>query len=186
MNRKRDQEALLRARANAPDSQDVKLKDKFISKLQSLSRVLKGKARQRTSGTQSEYVIEKSADVSENNHYPTYANKVVQIIKAISENQVAFCFKDNDTNKFGVEIFSHQSTEVQHQVLPQSDTPISCITSTAAYLLIGTEEKKVNIYRVGEYAAPLSTIELISMPTELAIYSDTMCICLQANQSTES
>ena len=55
------------------------------------------------------------------------------------------------------------------------------MTATEVYLIIGYQEKKVAIYEVGgDLAAPKASIDTSTVPSELLIYNDNICICFQA------
>ena len=116
MKRKDEHEAVLQAMHSQPDSKDVRIEEKYASKLHKIQRVLQGKALQRTTGTQSQSVIEEAAPASETNRYPTYANREVRGVKKIGDDKIAFHYLDKDQNKYGVEIFNSESTDAQKTV----------------------------------------------------------------------
>ena len=63
-------------------------------------------------------------------------------------------------------------------MLPLSDTEVTCVAATGAYLIIGYQGKKVAIYEVGgDLAAPKTTIDTSTVPSELLIYNDNICVC---------
>ena len=48
-------------------------------------------------------------------------------------------------------------------------------------MIIGYQGKKVAIYEVGgDLAAPKTTIDTSTVPSELLIYNDNICVCFQA------
>ena len=92
-------------------------------------------------------------------------------------------FKDSASKKYGIDILDHNSREVHAQVLPLSETEITCFGSSTQFLLVGSKEPDVKIYRIGEYEKPVKRISLNKEPSEIVIYEDSVGICVQASPS---
>lgn len=105
------------------------------------------------------------------------ANKTAQSIHTVFDRTMAVNLKNKSTDKHEVWLFDKYSSRLQTQVL-QSEAEITCVTSTTSYLLIGSAEKRVQVFKIDSYEAPVATIQVNAVPTELVNFQNEICICL--------
>ena len=80
----------------------------------------------------------------------------------------------------------HNKEEIEWNIELNCENEVSCLIATSKYILIGISEPnpRLLIYDLQPVAqGPKKAIDLSKTPTELAIYKDNLCICIQANSS---